>query len=63
MNLVRSGGAGDKGIDLKGWWKLPSRESSSAQAENVRVLVQCKAEAKKLGPRTLRELEGSMHRS
>lgn len=46
-------GAGDLGIDLTGTWSLPSRPYP------LRVLVQCKALAKKLGPQHVRELEGA----
>ena len=65
MDLVHTGGAGDKGIDLLGWWRLPKspqRQRPPLETANFRVIVQCKAESKKLGPRHLRELEGSMHR-
>lgn len=55
MELARIGGAGDGGVDLKGWWTIgvePTRR--------VRVIVQCKAETKSIGPNVLRELEGTL---
>ncbi|WVR08110.1 hypothetical protein IAU60_005156 [Kwoniella sp. DSM 27419] len=87
MSLKRVGGAGDGGIDLRGWWWLPrmgiggargahdvspntsedaANEWESVQAggyrhlRRVRVITQCKAEKKTLGPRNVRELEGVM---
>ncbi|WFD34300.1 hypothetical protein MCUN1_001139 [Malassezia cuniculi] len=53
--LVHSGGTNDGGVDLSGWW-TPMRD-------RVRVLVQCKAEAKKVGPAYVRELEGTALRA
>jgi hypothetical protein len=55
MSLVRVGGKADGGVDLLGWWWLPARR-------RVRVLGQCKAEKKKLGPNYVREMEGVLHR-
>ncbi|WRT69640.1 uncharacterized protein IL334_006629 [Kwoniella shivajii] len=77
MNLRRVGGAGDGGIDLRGWWWIPHTDtrpitsSSSAPTKSevlvgernirrIRVIAQCKAEKKPLGPRAVRELEGVM---
>lgn len=72
MDLKQVGGAGDGGVDLRGWWNVPSPEpsdggrSSSSSSESssmvrrLRVLGQCKAERKALGPRAVRELEGVM---
>jgi hypothetical protein len=73
MSLCRVGGKSDGGIDLQGWWWLPVlAQSSSAQARSIvghggprhrlRVLAQCKAEKKKLGPNYVREMEGVIHR-
>ena len=53
MHLIRTGGANDGGVDLLGWWELPN-----ASGQRVRVVVQCKSEAKKLGPIHVRELRG-----
>ncbi|KAF8317174.1 hypothetical protein DL93DRAFT_2055834 [Clavulina sp. PMI_390] len=73
MALDRVGGASDGGIDLQGWWWLPSSERSSASEKpsstshpsesgvsrrRIRVLAQCKAYSKKLGPASVREMEG-----
>lgn len=81
IQLQRVGGAGDRGIDLKGWWYIPSEEPKSrgkregSEEENpnsiiqggrrkrLRVIAQCKAEAKKLGPVIIREFEGTLHRA
>ncbi|VDC07349.1 unnamed protein product [Peniophora sp. CBMAI 1063] len=59
MSLSRVGGKSDGGIDLAGWWWLPHAHISDTQTRRrIRVLAQCKAEFKKMGPAYLRELEG-----
>jgi hypothetical protein len=67
MSLRHVGGNSDGGVDLIGWWWLPPFTSSSdaspeasdiSSRQRVRVLAQCKAHTKKLGPSTVRELEG-----
>ena len=59
MSLNQVGGAGDGGVDLRGWWTIPKLGSTSmSEGRRLRVLGQCKAERKALGPRTVRELEG-----
>lgn len=61
MSLTQVGGAGDGGVDLRGWWTVPKLGSTSmSEGRRLRVLGQCKAERKALGPRTVRELEGVM---
>eukprot|EP01132_Coremiostelium_polycephalum_P001315 gene1315-1659_t len=56
MNLKQCGGRGDKGIDFKGSWKLPSLEI-------IDVIGQCKKyEGKKVGPSVLREFESTLNR-
>ena len=58
MELERSGGAGDRGIDLRGWWDLPD--------QRIRVLGQCKCQdvgGRKMGPVLVREMEGVLHRA
>lgn len=76
MDLTQVGGAGDGGVDLRGWWLVPTAGPSSSrhtpqsvtpqgmqgmqELRRLRVLAQCKAERKALGPRTVRELEGVM---
>ena len=74
MSLRRVGGRGDGGIDLQGWWWLPadllSCELHVAVGGNpdaqkrvpIRILAQCKTEEKKIGPRYIREFEGTIHR-
>lgn len=51
--LKRVGGASDRGTDLVGTWTLPTTPSP------LRVLVQCKAGAQRVGPHHVRELEGA----
>jgi len=53
FHLRRVGGASDLGIDLVGSWAVPS------VPEPLKVLVQCKALAKKISPNVVRELEGA----
>ncbi|ADV22405.1 hypothetical protein I315_00748 [Cryptococcus gattii Ru294] len=69
MSLRRVGGANDGGVDLRGWWWVPRMATPAiefAASENdgglrrLRVLAQCKAEKKSVGPRAVRELEGVM---
>lgn len=74
IQLQRVGGAGDRGIDLRGWWYIPQKKdpgikSRGAEDKEVgrrrrlRIIAQCKAEAKKLGPVIIREFEGTLHRA
>ena len=58
MRLHHTGGAGDGGVDLRGWW-----EPGPLHAGAYRVLVQCKAEKKPVGPVVVRELEGTLLRA
>ncbi|KZV76658.1 hypothetical protein PENSPDRAFT_673310 [Peniophora sp. CONT] len=61
MSLARVGGKSDGGIDLAGWWWLPHAHAHASDTQGrrrLRVLAQCKAESKKMGPAYLRELEG-----
>lgn len=73
MELTQVGGAGDGGVDLRGYWSVPSGSEFTTRKESeiesgrrldkirkLRVLGQCKAERKALGPRAVRELEGVM---
>lgn len=65
MSLRRVGGKSDGGIDLLGWWWLPSTDpSASAKSghRRIRVIAQCKAEKRKTSPKYVRELEGVLHR-
>lgn len=71
-SLSHVGGAGDGGVDLRGFWWLPRSSGIAAPALNPkgvpylrkitphRLLAQCKAEKRVLGPRAVRELEGVM---
>lgn len=49
FSLIRSGSAGDKGIDLLGHWQLNL-------TERVNVIVQCKNLNKKANPNVIRDL-------
>ncbi|KAI0827046.1 hypothetical protein BC628DRAFT_1409864 [Trametes gibbosa] len=75
MSLRRVGGKGDGGIDLQGWWWLPAEclpdtdthlpgrvDSSALPRKRLRIIAQCKAEEKKIGPRFIREFEGTVLR-
>ncbi|KAG6907739.1 hypothetical protein DXG01_007539 [Tephrocybe rancida] len=64
MSLRRVGGKSDGGIDLLGWWWLPPLDAIDINTprRRLRVLAQCKAEKKKIGPKFVRELEGVLHR-
>ena len=73
MSLRRVGGRGDGGVDLQGWWWLPDDnqipegqarilDDSGLLRKRLRILAQCKAERKKLGPNYVREMEGVLHR-
>ncbi|KAL3418363.1 hypothetical protein PVAG01_10079 [Phlyctema vagabunda] len=53
MSLKRIGGKSDCGIDLLGTWNIPSAP------QPLKVLVQCKALARKIDPAQARELEGA----
>lgn len=69
MSLRHVGGARDGGVDLRGWWwvpriAMPATEFAAGEncggVRRLRVLAQCKAEKKSVGPRAVRELEGVM---
>lgn len=53
----RCGGASDLGVDLLGTWKIPVQADSSPS--QLRVILQCKAGSRRIGPALIRELEGS----
>jgi Required for respiratory growth protein 7 len=53
MSLKRIGGKSDYGIDLLGTWSVPSAP------QPLKVLIQCKAFARKVEPSQARELEGA----
>lgn len=59
MALTRVGGKEDGGVDLLGWWWLPHDDMTRTR---LRVVAQCKAEQKKMGPAYVRELEGVLFR-
>ena len=58
QHLTRTGGAGDRGIDLLGQWLPQSLQRTDSPPLNV--VVQCKARAQKAGPEVIRELEGAL---
>ena len=60
MSLKRVGGCGDGGIDMLGWWWIP--KFTKEKRRRIRVIVQCKAEKKKISPKYVRELEGVLLR-
>jgi hypothetical protein len=65
MSLIRVGGRDDGGIDLQGWWWLPVETDHTGMVcarKRIRVIAQCKAEKKKIGPNYVREMEGVLHR-
>ncbi|KAN0007447.1 hypothetical protein ACTFIU_000646 [Dictyostelium citrinum] len=56
MDIIRSGGRDDKGIDFKGNWNLPSNKI-------VKIIGQCKNySGKKVGPSVIREFESTFLR-
>ncbi|KAG8747719.1 hypothetical protein FRC10_011846 [Ceratobasidium sp. 414] len=60
MTLANVGGPSDGGVDLQGWWWLPRLPpDKSNERRRIRILAQCKAFDKKLGPVHVRELEGA----
>ena len=75
MSLKRVGGKSDGGVDLQGWWWLPTSDpidptssnalltgDSTERRKRLRVFAQCKAEKKKFSPNYVREMEGVLHR-
>ncbi|KAI9331612.1 hypothetical protein BDR26DRAFT_796240, partial [Obelidium mucronatum] len=64
--IHRMGGAGDLGVDLRACLELPPSPSPpSPRAPKTRIInavVQCKYEAAKVGPKTVREFEGVLGR-
>ncbi|PCH44942.1 hypothetical protein WOLCODRAFT_139331 [Wolfiporia cocos MD-104 SS10] len=76
MSLRRVGGRGDGGIDLLGWWWLPTDSNDqssipredvkaaalSGQRRRIRIIAQCKDEKQSTGPKYVRELEGVLFR-
>ncbi|GAA5929995.1 hypothetical protein JCM1841_001238 [Sporobolomyces salmonicolor] len=67
MSLIRVGGRQDAGVDLRGRWSgtLSGRPAKEAVSPGTRkpswpILVQCKAEKDRVGPATVRELEGTL---
>lgn len=66
MHLERTGGAGDRGIDLRGWWQPPPLSPSTPTAPRIRIVAQCKCQdegGKKMGPVLVREMEGVLFRA
>lgn len=55
-DLVRTGGRGDRGIDLQGQWSIPTLPFE------LPALVSCKASKDGVGPEIVRELEGTIGR-
>ena len=62
MDIYRTGGAHDQGMDLCGWWS-PHAIGEPRAHERIRVIAQCKAESRALGPSVVREMEGTLLRA
>lgn len=58
----RSAGNSDLGVDLRGTWFLPMSSSPQPgdKVRHLKVIVQCKAMGAKIGPKFVRELQGSL---
>ena len=58
----RSAGNGDFGVDLRGTWFLPLSASPKPgdMVRHLKVIVQCKMMQGKIGPKYVRELQGSL---
>ncbi|SJX60062.1 uncharacterized protein SRS1_11377 [Sporisorium reilianum f. sp. reilianum] len=66
MQLERTGGAGDRGIDLRGWWQPPPISATGSSDKRIRIVAQCKCQdegGKKMGPVLIREMEGVVFRA
>jgi hypothetical protein len=69
MDLRRVGGRNDGGIDLVGWWWIPTGTENAIEsggaggARRIRVIAQCKSERKKFKPSYVREMEGVVYRA
>lgn len=56
MQLYRKGGAGDKGVDFLGWWDTDAPGSDEERQQlRIRIIGQCKAYSKQIGPAHVRE--------
>eukprot|EP00047_Mylnosiga_fluctuans_P014039 m.34886 g.34886 ORF g.34886 m.34886 type:complete len:198 (+) comp5274_c0_seq2:166-759(+) len=75
VRLRRSGGADDKGIDLRGYWTIPAHRSPAEKGAHagqvhtdtelmhtVPVVLQCKRYAKPCPPAAVREFDGALAR-
>ncbi|KAG0236307.1 hypothetical protein BGW42_003719 [Actinomortierella wolfii] len=58
----RSAGHSDEGVDLRGKWFLPLSASPKPEdwVRHLNVIVQCKKMTSKVGPRFVRELQGTL---
>jgi hypothetical protein len=63
FELMRTGKAGDRGVDLTGFWHLPDggQTEGAPNTRRLRVLTQCKRHRgkKSLQPSAVREMEGA----
>ncbi|ETN37724.1 uncharacterized protein HMPREF1541_07347 [Cyphellophora europaea CBS 101466] len=62
FELLRTGKTGDRGVDLAGWWHLPSPASGNEnqQTERLKVVVQCKfVKGRQQSPSVVREMDGA----
>ncbi|KAF9951144.1 hypothetical protein BGZ65_006155 [Modicella reniformis] len=58
----RFAGSNDLGVDLRGTWFLPLSSSPNPgdMVRHLKVIVQCKTMSSKIGPKFVRELQGSL---
>ena len=63
FELTRVGGRGDRGVDLKGIWRIVTAGGPTKKDKvelEIPVVVQCKRLKGKVGPNLIRELEGAV---
>lgn len=65
FELDRVGGRGDRGVDLRGVWKIATEDITAGEEQRktqlkIPVIIQCKRLKSKVGPNLIRELEGAL---
>jgi hypothetical protein len=63
MQLQRSGGANDHGIDFHGQWSAPACSGQQQQQVFAIIIGQCKLLRSQVGPVHIREFEGALARA